>query len=151
MPDNTNPVGGQGFPPDNRDGTPSLIGKDDYTKWEATQRMNASGQTVLTGNYADLQRLGAEAANGSINVQNVVAGPPGVNLKSDNVVTPAQHDAARGEVTRETIRTGLLPEPPAPVPAENNSPNPVDPGSQSPTSEAKGSSTPQSATKAPAK
>lgn len=148
MPENTNPVGGQGFPPDNRDGTPALVGKDDYTKWEANQRANASGQTVLVGNFADLQRLGAEAATGgSINVQAAVAAPPGVNVKDSDVVTPAQHDAVRGEVTRETIRTGLLPEPPAPVPAENTSPNPVDPGSQSPTVETKGGSATKTAPK----
>lgn len=143
MPENTNPVGGQGFPPDNRDGTPGLVGKDDYTKWEANQRANASGQTVLVGNLADLQRLGAEAATGTVNVNNAIAAPPGIDTKDKSVVTPAQHDAARGEVTRETIRTGLLPEPPAPVPAENTSPNPVDPGSQSPTSESKGKTTTQ--------
>lgn len=145
MPENTNPVGGQGFPPDNPDGTPGLVGKDEYTKWEATQRMNASGQTVLTGNYADLQRLGADIATGTVNVQSAVAAPPGINPKSSTVVTPAQNDAAKGEFTRETLRVGTLSAPPVPVPAENRSANPVDPGSQSPTSESK------SAPKAPVK
>lgn len=139
MPDtqSTPPAGGQGFPPENSDGSPSLVGKDDYTKWEATQRLNKGNVTVLSGNYADLQRLGASAATGTVNVNNAVAAPPGYTLTDKNVVTPAQHEAARGEFTRETQRTGLVSAPVAPEPNVDNTPNPVDPGSQSPTVEAK--------------
>lgn len=134
MPENT-PGSGLGFPPDNPDGTPGLVGKDDYTRWEATQRINKSHDTVLAGNYADLQRIGAELAVG--NAVKGVAAPPGVDPKSPNVVTPAQHEAARGEYTRETARTGLVDERVGPEPAVNTTANPVDPGSKSPTVEAK--------------
>ena len=136
MPDNTDIVatgGGQGFPPDNADGTPGLIGKDEYTRQLAIRNATRGNEKVLSGNFADLQRLGAEAANGTINIQSVVPAPPGIDLKDKNVVTPAQSEAARGEVTRETIRTGLLEAPPAVDPPENKSPNPVDPTSTSPT------------------
>lgn len=126
----TTPAGGQGFPAENRDGTPSLIGKDDYTRWEATQRINKSHDTVLVGNLADLQRIGAELAVG--NAVKGVAAPPGVDPKASNVVTPAQHEAARGEFTRETARAGLVEAPVAPKPNVDTSPNPVDPTSQSP-------------------
>lgn len=150
------PQGGQGFPADNRDGTPSLIGKDEYTRWEATQRINRGHVDVLSGNYADLQRIGAEIATGSTSTSNsAVAAPPGVDVKSDTVVTPAQAEAARGEWTRETERVGTLGPPPAHVPAENTEPDSIDPGSQSPVQVSKGdqakSSSPQPATKPPAK
>ena len=134
MPDTTPnaPASGTGFPADNRDGTPSLVGKDDYTKWEATQRINKGHQDVLVGNLADLQRIGADAAVGTVNVQSAVVAPPGVDPKSKSVVTPAQHEASRGEFTRETARTGLVTAPLPPTPNVDNTPNPVDPTSQSP-------------------
>lgn len=125
--------GGQGFPPDNPDGTPGLVGKDDYTREEAIHRLTRTPTTVLAGNFADLQRLGADAANGTVNIQAAVATPPGIDAKAKNVVTPAQSEAARGEFTRETERTGLIDAPVAPTPPENTSPNPVDPTSTSPT------------------
>lgn len=125
------PQGGQGFPPDNKDGTPSLIGKDEYTRWEATQRLNRVPTTVLAGNFADLQRLGTEVATNTT-VNSALAPPPGINPKDDNVVTPAQQEAARGEWTRETERVGTLDAPPAHVPADNTEPDSIDPGSQSP-------------------
>ena len=137
--------GGQGFPADNPDGTPGLIGKDDYTRQEAIAKLTRKPQTVLAGNFADLQRLGADAAKGTINVQSAVATPPGIDAKDKNVVTPAESEAARGEFTRETSRTGLVDAPIAPTPDENKSPNVVDPTSQSPVAES--SSTPKSATK----
>ncbi len=140
MPDNQIPQGGQGFPADNADGTPSLVGKDDYTKWEATQRINKGHADVLVGNLADLQRIGADAAVGTVNVQSAVVAPPGIDAKSKDVITPAQQEAARGEWTRETERTGLVDAPAPNVPAENFSPNPVDPTSTSPTTQASGKS-----------
>ncbi len=140
MPDtqSTPPLSGQGFPPENRDGSPALIGKDDYTKWEATQRLSRSGVTVLAGNLADLQRLGGEAANGTVNVQSAIAAPSGIDTKDKNVLSPAQFDASKGEFTRETARTGLVSAPPVPEPVIDKTANPVDPTSQSPTSEKKG-------------
>src|SRR6476646_8898905 len=111
MPDNSYPPqGGQGFPQDNPDGTPGLVGKDEYTKWEATQRINKPHSVVLAGNYADLQRMGAEAAVGKA-APGIVAHPT-IDTKSDNVITPAQQEAARGEYTLETQRVGLLGPPP---------------------------------------
>ncbi len=133
--------GGQGFPPDNPDGTPGLIGKDDYTRELAIKNASRRAETVLTGNYADLQRLGADAAVGTVNVQSAIVAPPGSDPKSKNVVTPAQQESARGEFTRETLRTGLLDAPAIPAPRENTSPDPVDPTSTSPRAEAKGSGT----------
>lgn len=126
-------VGGQGFPAENRDGSPALVGPDDYTKQTRINRILQNNTTVLTGNYADLQRAGAEAATGdtSAAVAAVDTGP-GVDLKDDKVITPAQHDADKGEFTRETLRTGLLDAPPESVPAENSEPNVIDPTSQSP-------------------
>lgn len=124
--------GGQGFPPDNPDGTPGLIGKDDYTRELAIKNASRRNETVLAGNFADLQRLGADAANGTVNVQSAVAVPPGVDAKAKTTVTPAQAEASRGEFTRETQRTGLIDAPVPADPPENTSPNPVDPTSQSP-------------------
>ena len=134
-------VGGQGFPPDNPDGTPGLVGPDEYTKTTRINRILQNNTTVLTGNYADLQRAGAEAATGQTNAGlAAIDTGPGVDPKDDKIVTPAQHDASKGEFTRETLRTGLLEEPVAPEPKENNSPDPVDPTSTSPTAEAKSKS-----------
>lgn len=133
--------GGQGFPADNPDGTPGLIGKDDYTRELAIKNANRRNETVLAGNFADLQRLGADAAAGTINVQKAVVAPPGIDPSAKNVVTPAQAEATRGEFTRETERTGLVTAPVIPDPPENKSPNPVDPTSTSPVAEAKGGTT----------
>lgn len=134
--------GGQGFPPDNLDGSPGLVGKDDYTREEAIHRLTRTPQTVLAGNFADLQRLGADAAAGTVNVQSAVAAPPGVDPSAKNVVTPAQAEAARGEFTRETERKGLIDAPVAPTPPENRSPNPVDPTSTSPQAISRAATTP---------
>ncbi len=131
--------GGQGFPADNPDGTPGLIGKDDYTRELAVLNATRRPATVLSGNYADLQRLGADTAAGTINVQSAVVAPPGIDAKAKNVVTPAQAEASRGEFTRETERTGLITAPEPVEPAENKSPDPVDPTSTSPTTRASGS------------
>lgn len=135
--------GGQGFPPDNADGTPGLIGKDDYTRELAIQRASRRPQTILTGNFADLQRLGADAANGTVNVQSAIVAPDGSDPKDKNVVTPAQSDLAAGEFTRETARTGLLDAPIPAEPRENRSPQVTDPTSQSPQAQAKGTTTTQ--------
>lgn len=127
--------GGQGFPADNPDGTPGLVGPDEYTKQSRIARILGNNTTVLTGNIADVQRAGAEAATGKAD-KSVDTGP-GVDPKSDKIVTPAQAEAARGEWTRETERTGLLDAPVVPEPKENKSPDPVDPTSTSPRAESK--------------
>lgn len=139
MPDSdiVNSGGGQGFPADNPDGTPGLIGKDDYTRELAIRNASRRNETVLAGNFADLQRLGADAAAGTVNVQNAVVAPPGVDPKDKNVVSPAQSEANRGEWTRESERAGLVDAPEAVDPPENKSANPVDPTSQSPRAEGK--------------
>lgn len=112
--------GGQGFPPDNADGTPGLIGKDDYTRELAVFNATRRPQTVVVGNIADIQRHGGDGA---------------VKRGDEGVVSPAQAEASRGEFTRETQRTGLIDAPVAPTPPENKSPNPVDPTSTSPTTQ----------------
>lgn len=145
MSDNDRPLeSSQGFPQENRDGSPALIGPDAYTRQLLRQRADRDYTTqVVTGNYADLQRAGADAAQGlgSTSSAKAIASPPGLDIKDSSVISPAQQEAARGEWTRETERTGLLDAPPAPIPAENRDPNPVDPGSVSPTVELKGGST----------
>lgn len=162
MPDTTNttgtddaPRGGQGFPAENPDGTPALIGQDAYTKQVQLDRINRGNVTVLTGNYADLQRMGETLAGGpgaAKNLSDAFAAPPGVNVSDENVMTPPQAAAAAGRYDRETIRTGLAEAPPAPTPRENKETNSVDPGSVSPKAESSGStsaSTTPSATKKP--
>lgn len=132
----------RGFPADNRDGTPGLIGPDEHTRSLIRARADkVSGANVAVGNYADLQRLGADAAQGVGTAPKAIATAPGVDIKNSTVISPAQAEAAKGEYTRETERAGLLDAPTPATPAENREPNPVDPGSVSPTTEAKGSST----------
>lgn len=146
--------GGEGFPADNPDGTPGLVGPSDSLRRIMVDKYTRpANQSTLGGNYADLQRLGANLAGGpgTVSTFNAVLDTgPGVDPKAENIVTPAQSEAARGEWTRETERVGLLDAPPEFVPAENTSPNPVDPTATSPTVETKGSSG-SSATKAPEK
>lgn len=134
-------VGGQGFPADNRDGTPGLIGKDDFTREYETKRINRGHTEVLAGNYADLQRIGAQlAASGTVNVKDAIGIPAGVDTKSDTVLTPGQHDASKGEITVESVREGINEIPPRPTPPENKEPNSIDPGSVSPQVEGSSSS-----------
>lgn len=128
---NRPPEGGQGFPAPNKDGSPALVGKDDYTRYVENERANRTATTVLVGNLADLHRIGTEVATGKT-VNSAFAPPPGVDPKDDAVTTPAEVEAARGEWTRETERVGTLSAPPAHVPAENTEPDSIDPGSQSP-------------------
>ncbi len=149
MPDNSNANivatgGGQGFPPDNADGTPGLIGPDEYTRQLAIHKATRGHQTVLAGNIADLQRIGAELANGKAIAG--VAAAPGVDPTAKNVVTPAQASAASGEWTQETEREGLISAPLPPTPRENNTPNVIDPTATSPRAEAKTSSTTSTST-----
>lgn len=127
------PVGGQGFPQENRDGSPALIGKDDFTKQYEIGRLTRGRTEVLAGNYADLQRLGGQIAAGTVNVQAAIGIPAGIDPKDSTVLTPAQADAAKGEYNVETARTGLVAAPPVPVPRENKDPESIDPTSVSPT------------------
>ena len=158
MPDSQNttgtdnqPRGGQGFPADNhRTGEPGLIGKDDFTKQYEMGRLERGRVEVLAGNFADLQRLGQQVAEGTINVNKAVAAPPGVDVKDDKVVSAVQHDANKGEWNRETERAGLVDAPPDPIPAENKEPDSIDPTSTSPQPVSKSQQS-QSATKTPAK
>lgn len=147
MPDSINttdtpPAGGQGFPANNPDGTPGLVGPDEYTRWVNIQRYTRPpNQIVVGGNFADLQRMGEVVAGGpgvKGSANPAIATAPTVDPSADNYVTAPQAEAARGEWTRETERVGLLDAPPAPVPAENKEPNAVDPTSVSPTTESKG-------------
>lgn len=132
----------QGFPRDNRDGTPGLVGPDDHTRSLIRARADkVAGQNVAVGNYADLQRMGADAVAGTTSTPTALAksidAAPGVNLKDKSIISPAEADAAKGEWTRETERTGLLSAPVPPIPAANTEPNIVDPGAKSPVAEPK--------------
>lgn len=139
MPDNSDAPRQHGFPPPNADGTPALVGPDDYTRNILLERANRKVTHSVTGNYADIQRIVAQLAQDSkTSIAGTDLNTPNVDLTSDEYVSPAQSSAAQGLVTLETIRTGLLTEAPAPTPPENTDANPVDPGSQSPTSEPKG-------------
>lgn len=137
MPDDT-PTASAGFPPANADGTPALVGPDEYTRQVRRNRIDQNNTTVLSGNYADLQRAGADAAVNASGSDKAYAAPPGTDPKDDKVKTPAQAEADRGEFTRETARTGLLEAPPAAEPRENTEPDSVDPTSQSPQQQSKG-------------
>lgn len=131
--------GGQGFPADNPDGTPGLIGPDDYTRELRVKRATARPQAALAGNFADLQRLGAQAAE--TNSDTAFATPPGADANDKNVVSGIKAEANQGIWNRETERYGLVEAPPAVDPPENKSPRVIDPGSTSPKAEAKASTT----------
>lgn len=85
---------------------------------------------VVVGNQADVMRQGADLADTLEGEELLDAG---VVVPSDGV-HPAEHDAARGQITRETLRTGIHGEedlePPAPGPGDGT--NAVDPTSVSP-------------------
>ncbi len=143
--DATQARGGQGFPADNpRTGEPGLIGKDDFTRQYEIGRLERGRVEVLAGNYADLQRIGAQLADNNakgVISKEVLGVPPGVDPSADNVVTPAQHDALKGEWTVESERAGLVSAPPDPIPAENRDPDSIDPTSTSPQSVSKSQQT----------
>lgn len=149
---NTRLQSGDGFPAENPDSSPALVGMSDYTRQLLRDRAEKRNETVLGGNLADLQRMGEMLAGGpgtSTNLSSAFAAPPGVDPKSDTVVTAPQAAAAKGEYDRETVRTGLLDAPPAPTPPENKDATSVDPTSVSPTVESKGgASTPSTPKKA---
>lgn len=135
MPDNNRPVGGQGFPADNPDGTPALIGKDDYTRQLLIDQANKdSGKVVLAGNFADLQRLGADVvqSGGGTGAVAKAVDNPVHDVTGAATISPAEQEAARGEYTRETERTGLLSAPVLPDPPKDTSPKSIDPTSVSP-------------------
>lgn len=91
---------------------------------------------VVAGNLADLQRAGAEVAvnDGTFEdaVKTAVVAAPALDPEDDGFVTAAQHEAARGEFTRETERTGDLEAPVAADPPKEKGAKVEDPGSQSP-------------------
>lgn len=78
---------------------------------EALEARLAPRTTVVGGNYADLQRMGGEAA-----VKGKGTLPPGV--EKEDVSTAADAEAERGEFTRETERTGQVKAPEPETPAE---------------------------------
>ena len=139
MPDNSDIPRQRGFPPANPDGTPALVGPDEYSRYIDRRRAERPTTHSVTGNYADIQRIVAQLAQDN---KSTLAGTdlntPNVELTEDEYVSPAQSAAAQGHVDLETIRTGLLTEAPVPDPPENFDANPVDPGAQSPTAEPKG-------------
>jgi DNA-directed RNA polymerase subunit RPC12/RpoP len=105
---------------------------------DAIERRLQPRRSVVVGNFADLQRMGAELAateKGALASTVVTAEP--VDVKSNAVVTPHEDDAMKADITRETVRTGeadpLIEEQNRQAaPRENREPNPVDPTSQSP-------------------
>lgn len=158
MPDNNDsnypPLGGQGFPADPGDGT-AQRGPDAYTRYLLEQKLAPRVDPVV-GNFADLQRAGADKAQGITTTSSIssIAAPPGVDLKSDESPSPAQVEAARGEWTRETERTGLLGSPPPDRGGDGHTESVViDPTSTSPqvVSEGKGNSASTSTTSTVAK
>lgn len=81
---------------------PVDTGADQSTRDALTQRL-APRKAVVTGNYADLQRAGAEAASaGNAGLGDGVALPG--NLDHKHVQTPAEADKAQGLTTVETVR-----------------------------------------------
>lgn len=93
------------------------------------ERQLQGPRTVVAGNLADLQRMGAE--NAPKKGEKAFVMPP---TTTDNVVTPAEDDALQGLETRETIRAGIDVETDvnAGASARNTDPDPVDPTSQGP-------------------
>lgn len=139
-------TGGQGFPPDNKDGTPGLIGPDDYTRELRMRHANRRPQAALAGNFADLQRLGTQAASASSDTAFAV--PPGLDAKDKDVISGIEAEANEGIYNRETERYGLVDAPPEPVPAENTRPHVVDPTSVSPRAESRTSTATSTSTAA---
>lgn len=131
----------------NYDGTPAEAGADASTR-EAMERRLTAREPVIVGNFADTQRQGADVAagEGDPSVDGVVVPQGGVH--------PADHDAAMGQITTETIRTGVHDEEDlaGPAPADQDpEPQSVDPDSKSPTqveAKAKGDDAAKAAEKA---
>jgi hypothetical protein len=120
----------------NTQGEAVAAGPGATTRAVLEQRL-APRSTTLVGNLADLQRAGAEVAVNGGSFEDGVAPPPGVDTDSDAVLTPSQHDASRGEITRETVRTGdadalIEAGVVAAYPPEETGPKVVDPGNQRP-------------------
>jgi hypothetical protein len=96
-------------------------------------------RTVVVGNLADLQRMGAELAQTDKGpLASSVVTAERVDVTADNVVTPHEDDALKQEITRETVRTGeaepfIRARDKAMAPRENREPDSVDPTSVSPT------------------
>lgn len=105
---------------------------------EAIEARLAPRRTVVVGNLADLQRMGAELAQTDKGeLAGAVVTAESVNAQSSNVVTPHEDDAAKGEITRETVRTGeaaplIRAREKAMAPRDNREPDSVDPTSTSP-------------------
>lgn len=133
------PRASQGFPPAKSDGSPALVGPDDYTRELRRQRAEARPQTALAGNLADLHRLGAQGAATASDP--AFATPPGVDASDDDVVSGIEAEGKVGIWNRETERFGLVDAPEAPTPPENTQTDSVDPTSVSPEVQTKGSTT----------
>lgn len=139
MPDNkttTNsdaPRGGQGFPPENRDGSPAFTGPDDYTRQVQLARLDPNRpRFAATGNLADLDRLG-KLATSSTSPADAFVIAPHARVDEKDVTTPAERDAYLGIYNTETARTGLVDAPPLDKGGDGHIEAVVrDPGSQSP-------------------
>lgn len=146
------PRGGQGFPAENKDGSPALVGPDDYTRYVQMKRLDPNRpRHAATGNLADLDRLG-KLATGSSSPADAFVIAPHANVDEKDVVTPAERDAFMGIYNTETARTGLVDAPPLDQGGDGHTEAVVrDPGSQSPevVSEGKVSHTSTTATSAP--
>lgn len=105
---------------------------------EAIEARLRPRETVVVGNLADLQRMGAELAQTDKGLlASSVVTAESVNVAADATVTPAQNDENKGEITRETVRTGaagplIKAREAAMAPRENKEPDSVDPTSVSP-------------------
>lgn len=127
------PRGGQGFPTENRDGSPTLVGPDDYTRYVQMKRLDPDRpRHAATGNLADLDRLG-KLATGSSSPADAFVIAPHAGVDPKDVVTPAERDAFMGIYNTETARTGLVDAPPVDKGGDGHTEAVVrDPGSQSP-------------------
>lgn len=81
---------------------PVDTGADQSTRDALLQRLEPR-KPVVTGNYADLQRAGADAASGGKTGLGDGVALPG-NLAPEHVQTPAEADKAQGLTTVETVR-----------------------------------------------
>jgi hypothetical protein len=112
-------------------------GMGDSTRAAIQQRLEPR-RTVVVGNLADLQRMGADLAQTDKGpLASAVVTAESVDVSEDNIVTPAEDDALKQEINRETVRTGdaeplIRAREKAMAPRDNREPDSVDPTSTSP-------------------